>query len=112
MLHRYPKNARPFYTMPCKDYPNYTLSYDFFMRGEEITSGAQRVHDADMLEANIKALGIPVGPLQDYINCFKYGAFPHGGCALGLERIVFLYFNLGNIRNSSLFPRDPVRLTP
>jgi len=49
--------------MPCKDDPNYTLSYDFFMRGEEITSGAQRVHDADMLEANIKALGIPVGPL-------------------------------------------------
>ena len=40
MLHRYPKNARPFYTMPCHDDPNYTLSYDFFMRGEEIVSGA------------------------------------------------------------------------
>lgn len=40
MLYNYPKNARPFYTMPCKDDPNYTLSYDFFMRGEEITSGA------------------------------------------------------------------------
>ena len=40
MLHRYPKSARPFYTMLCKDDPNYTLSYDFFMRGEEITSGA------------------------------------------------------------------------
>ena len=40
MLHRYPKNVRPFYTMVCKDDPNYTNSYDFFMRGEEITSGA------------------------------------------------------------------------
>jgi aspartyl-tRNA synthetase len=40
ILHRYPKNARPFYTMLAKDDPNYTLSYDFFMRGEEITSGA------------------------------------------------------------------------
>lgn len=40
ILHRYPKKARPFYTMPCHDDPNYTLSYDFFMRGEEIVSGA------------------------------------------------------------------------
>lgn len=39
-LHRYPANARPFYTMPCKDDPRFTNSYDFFMRGEEITSGA------------------------------------------------------------------------
>lgn len=49
MLHRYPKEARPFYTMPCKDNPNFTCSYDFFMRGEEITSGAQRIHDPIIL---------------------------------------------------------------
>lgn len=40
VLHRYPKNARPFYTMPAHDDPNYTCSYDIFMRGEEIISGA------------------------------------------------------------------------
>lgn len=40
MLHRYPLAVRPFYTMPCKDDPRYSNSYDFFMRGEEITSGA------------------------------------------------------------------------
>ena len=39
-LHRYPKTARPFYTMPCPDNTDFTCSYDFFMRGEEITSGA------------------------------------------------------------------------
>lgn len=39
-LHRYPTPARPFYTMPCPDNKNFTCSYDFFMRGEEITSGA------------------------------------------------------------------------
>ena len=120
MLHRYPKNARPFYTMPCHDDPNYTLSYDFFMRGEEIVSGAQRIHDAAMLERNILEKGININTLKDYVNAFKYfynlkkrfGAFPHGGCAFGLERVVFLYFNLKNIRNSTLFPRDPVRLFP
>jgi len=40
MLHQYPKAARPFYTMLSPEDDNYTLSYDFFMRGEEITSGA------------------------------------------------------------------------
>lgn len=49
ILHRYPKNARPFYTMPAHDDPNYTCSYDIFMRGEEIISGAQRIHDPEFL---------------------------------------------------------------
>lgn len=40
MLYGYPANARPFYTMLDPNDPNYTNSYDFFMRGEEITSGA------------------------------------------------------------------------
>ncbi|CAD8063457.1 unnamed protein product [Paramecium primaurelia] len=112
ILHRYPKKARPFYTMPCHDDPNYTLSYDFFMRGEEIVSGAQRVHDPELLIKQIKEKGIAVEPLKDYIDSFRYGAFPHGGCAFGLERVAFLYFNLKNIRNACMFPRDPVRLFP
>ncbi|CAD8083383.1 unnamed protein product [Paramecium sonneborni] len=112
ILHRYPKKARPFYTMPCHDDPNYTLSYDFFMRGEEIVSGAQRVHDPELLIKQIKEKGIAVEPLMDYINSFRYGAYPHGGCAFGLERVAFLYFNLKNIRNACMFPRDPVRLFP
>lgn len=48
-LHRYPLAVRPFYTMPCADDANYSNSYDVFIRGEEIISGAQRVHDADLL---------------------------------------------------------------
>jgi aspartyl-tRNA synthetase len=112
MLHRYPKSARPFYTMPCKDDDKYTNSYDFFMRGEEITSGAQRVHDPEMLAKNAKEKGIKVETIKDYIDSFRYGAFPHGGCGVGLERVVLLYCALGNIRKSCLFPRDPKRITP
>ena len=41
MLHRYPSAIRPFYTMPCKDDPRYSCSFDIFIRGEEIISGAQ-----------------------------------------------------------------------
>jgi len=60
MLYGYPTNARPFYTMLDPKDPNYTNSYDFFMRGEEITSGAQRVHDPVMLAERAKSKGIPV----------------------------------------------------
>jgi len=112
MLHRYPIKARPFYTMLCKDDPNYTNSYDFFMRGEEITSGAQRIHDPAFLTQRAKECGIIVETIQDYIDSFKFGAPPHGGCGIGLERVVMLYCALGNIRKSSLFPRDPKRITP
>jgi len=55
MLYHYPTNARPFYTMLDPHDPNYTNSYDFFMRGEEITSGAQRIHDPVMLEERCKS---------------------------------------------------------
>eukprot|EP01017_Pseudomicrothorax_dubius_P039689 TRINITY_DN6117_c0_g1_i2.p1 TRINITY_DN6117_c0_g1~~TRINITY_DN6117_c0_g1_i2.p1 ORF type:complete len:586 (-),score=242.56 TRINITY_DN6117_c0_g1_i2:368-2125(-) len=112
MLHRYPANARPFYTMLCKDDPNYTNSYDFFMRGEEITSGAQRVHEPNLLAKRAEEFGIPVATIKDYIDSFKFGAYPHGGCGIGLERVVMLYCDLGNIRKSSHFPRDPKRLAP
>jgi aspartyl-tRNA synthetase len=40
---------RPFYTMPCPDDANYSNSFDVFIRGEEIISGAQRVHDPELL---------------------------------------------------------------
>jgi aspartyl-tRNA synthetase len=50
ILHRFPLAVRPFYTMPAPDAPTeYSNSFDVFIRGEEIISGAQRVHDADLL---------------------------------------------------------------
>lgn len=112
MLHRYPIEARPFYTAVCEDDPRYTCSYDFFMRGEEILSGAQRIHDPVVLKERAIAKGIEPETIKDYIDCFKYGAYPHGGGGIGLERVVMLFCGLKNIRNASLFPRDPKRITP
>ena len=112
IVHRYPSTVRPFYTMLCADDPNFTCSYDVFMRGEEIISGAQRLHDAALLEERIRGKGVEVKSVQDYVNSFKYGAYPHGGCGVGLERVVMLYLGLKNIRRVSMFPRDPKRLTP
>jgi len=112
MLCRYPSAARPFYTMPCSDDPRYSCSFDVFVRGEEIISGAQRVHDPELLVAQAEARGIDVRTIAAYIDSFRYGAPPHGGFVVGLERVVMLFCGLGNIRKTSLFPRDPRRLAP
>lgn len=112
ILHRYPEGARPFYTMIAKDDKRYTNSYDVFMRGQEIISGGQRIHEPTLLAERAKHKGIKVDTIKDYIDSFKYGAYPHGGLGIGLERVVMLYCALGNIRRTSMFPRDPRRITP
>jgi aspartyl-tRNA synthetase len=75
-------------------------------------SGAQRIHDPVYLEERAREHGVEISTIQPYIDSFKYGAPPHAGGGIGLERVVMLYLNLGNIRKSSLFPRDPKRLEP
>ena len=112
MLDKFPLAIRPFYTMPDPVDPRYSNSYDFFMRGQEILSGAQRIHDADMLDARAKHHGIDPKTIQPYLDAFKYGTSPHGGGGIGMERVIMLFLNLPNIRLSSLFPRDPHRLEP
>ncbi|WZY86125.1 hypothetical protein YC2023_032509 [Brassica napus] len=87
ILHRYPSAVRPFYTMPCADDPNYSNSFDVFIRGEEIISGAQRVHDPELLTEQAKRFGIDVETIKMYIDSFRYGAPPHGGFGVGLERV-------------------------
>lgn len=121
VLDKFPLAIRPFYTMP-SDYnpkdPNsgYSNSYDFFMRGQEIMSGAQRIHQAEFLEKRMREHVTPVDPnspgLKDYVNAFRYGCREHAGGGIGLERIVMLWLGLPNIRLATAFPRDPGRLAP
>lgn len=111
-IDKFPASVRPFYTMPCANNPNYSNSYDFFMRGEEILSGAQRIHDYDMLLESAQKRAVEIPTVQSYLDAFKYGVPPHAGGGIGLERVVMFYLGLGNIRRASLFPRDPKRLSP
>lgn len=112
IVDKYPLAVRPFYTMPNKEDPRYTNSYDVFLRGEEITSGAQRIHDTVLLAKRAAECGIPPEGIAAYIKSFQYGAFPHGGAGVGLERVVMLFLGLNNIRKTSMFPRVPNRFTP
>ena len=114
MLTHFPSAIRPFYTMVDPNDGNYSNSYDLFMRGEEIVSGAQRIHDVELLKVRATAmLGEEgVASIKDYVDAFRFGAPPHGGAGIGLERVVMLFLGIENIRECSLFPRDPQRLTP
>ncbi|KAL3101995.1 hypothetical protein niasHS_003404 [Heterodera schachtii] len=112
VLDKYPLAVRPFYTMPDPNDTKYSNSYDMFMRGEEIISGAQRVHDSAMLTERAKLHGIDIEKIQSYIDAFRFGCPPHAGGGIGLERVTMLFLGLPNVRLASLFPRDPKRITP
>jgi aspartyl-tRNA synthetase len=86
------------------------------MRGQEIVSGAQRIHDATMLAERMRAMAPPLDPTSPgfvhYVDGFRMGCAPHGGGGFGLNRITMLWLGLGNIRQATLFPRDPQRKAP
>ncbi|KAI4224063.1 MAG: hypothetical protein L6R36_004945 [Xanthoria steineri] len=115
-IDKYPSAVRPFYTMPDPANPQVSNSYDFFMRGQEIMSGAQRIHDYKQLCERMRANDPPLDPLSEgfrhYTDAFKYGCAPHGGGGLGLNRILQFYLGLPDIRFATMFPRDPGRLAP
>eukprot|EP01063_Lacrimia_lanifica_P024355 TRINITY_DN3227_c0_g2_i1.p1 TRINITY_DN3227_c0_g2~~TRINITY_DN3227_c0_g2_i1.p1 ORF type:complete len:571 (+),score=218.48 TRINITY_DN3227_c0_g2_i1:53-1765(+) len=112
ILDWFPLSVRPFYTMPNPNDARFSNSYDMFMRGEEISSGAQRIHDPELLMKRCKEMEVDAAPLQDYMNSFKLGAWPHGGFGVGLDRVVMLFLGMHNVRSCSLFPRTPIRNTP
>lgn len=112
ILDKFPLVVRPFYTMPDPSNDKWSNSYDMFMRGEEILSGAQRIHDPDFLSKQATKHAIDLQQIKGYIDSFRYGAPPHAGGGIGMERVTMLYLGLDNIRKTSLFPRDPKRLTP
>ncbi|KAI1461816.1 aspartyl-tRNA synthetase [Annulohypoxylon moriforme] len=109
ILDKFPANARPFYTHKAED-PKWSNSFDIFLRGQEICTGGQRIHNAKELRASMAESKISEQGMEEYLSAFDLGAPPHGGAGLGLERIVMLLLELDDVRNASLFPRDPKSL--
>lgn len=112
ILDKFPRSARPFYTMPDPNDDRYTNSFDIFVRGQEIVSGGQRIHESKMLEENMMNVGIDPADMDEYMEGFRWGVPPHAGAGIGLERIVMLILKLGNIRLASMFFRDPKSFPP
>ena len=108
----YPSKKRPFYTMDDPLDPEYTLSFDLLFRGLEITSGGQRIHDYKEQVAKMEKLGMNPELFETYLMLHKYGAPPHGGLGIGLERLTMHLLGAKNVRETTMFPRDINRVTP
>jgi len=107
---RWPRALKPFYVQPYDE--TYSRGFDLQYGELEITSGAQRVHSPDVLIENIKSKGLNPESFKFYVDSFRYGMPPHGGWAIGLERLTMVFLGLQNIREAALFPRDRTRVVP
>lgn len=108
---KFPLSSRPFYTHPAHD-GVHAAGFDLLLRGLEVTTGGQRLHRRADLEAALNARGIASAPFQSHLKMFDLGMPPHGGLAIGLERLTCQVLGLKNIREAALYPRDLNRLEP
>ncbi|MBE2221291.1 MAG: aspartate--tRNA(Asn) ligase [Anaerolineae bacterium] len=108
----YPMVKRPFYTYVDPQNPTYSNSFDLLFRGTELITGGQRLHLYEDYLAALAAAQLPTAPFETYLEAFKYGMPPHGGFAIGLERLLMQLLALPNVRLATLFPRDMNRVSP
>jgi nondiscriminating aspartyl-tRNA synthetase len=106
----FPLVARPFYTHPRTE--TSAAGFDLLFGGLEITTGGQRLHRREDLERSLISRGISPASFESHLRMFELGMPPHGGLAIGLERLTAQVLGLPNIREATLYPRDRYRLTP
>ncbi|MEM4460958.1 MAG: aspartate--tRNA(Asn) ligase [Nanopusillaceae archaeon] len=112
ILKDWPEELKPFYAMPYEENPKIVKAFDLIYEGLEISSGAQRIHLPDLLEKRIKEKGLNPENFKYYIDCFKYGAPPHSGWSIGLERLTMKICGKSNIQEVTMFPRTRTRIQP
>ncbi|MFH1801654.1 MAG: aspartate--tRNA(Asn) ligase [archaeon] len=113
-VYDWPLSGKPFYIMPKNEDEKAKLSegFDAIYKGMEISSGGQRIHISDLLVKRLKIKGLNIKNFKSYIDSFRFGAPPHAGWSIGLERLTALIVGEKNIREACMFPRDRDRLTP
>jgi len=113
-VHSWPVSLKPFYIIPKDGKIDSKLSegFDAIYKGLEISSGGQRIHIPELLEKMLKKKGLNPKNFKSYIDSFRFGAPPHAGWSIGLERLTQLITDQTNIREAVLFPRDRDRLVP
>ena len=107
---RFPTKKRAFYTYESPDEAPFSRGFDLLFRGLEINSGAQRIHDFDTLIATMQKRGLNADNFAFYLQAFKYGMPPHGGCSTGLERFTAALLGVRNIKEATSVPRDINRI--
>ncbi len=108
----WPTAIKPYYAMPYENEPEICKAFDLMHPKMELSSGAQRIHQHDLLIEQIRQKGLSPESFEFYLKPFRYGMPPHAGWGLGMERLIMTMLELPNIREAVLFPRDRHRLTP
>ena len=108
----WPSVQKAFYAMPHEDNPDVVHAFDLLYNGIELSSGTQRVHKPDLLRQQLMKKGLDPEDFTHYIESFSYGAPPHAGWSIGLERLTMSVTGMSNIRECCMFPRDRDRLVP
>ena len=113
-VHSWPTSIKPFYIMPKDEDPEaeYSEGFDALYGGTEISSGGQRIHLPELLIKRLKVKGLNPNDFKSYVDSFRYGAPPHAGWSIGLERITQVICKLDNVKEATMFPRDRDRITP
>jgi nondiscriminating aspartyl-tRNA synthetase len=106
----FPLSGRPFYTYRRTE--TTAAGFDLLFNGLEITTGGQRLHRRADLESALRSRGIEPLSFESHLRMFELGMPPHGGLAIGLERLTAQILGLHNVREATLYPRDRYRLTP
>ncbi|MDR2210536.1 MAG: aspartate--tRNA(Asn) ligase [Spirochaetaceae bacterium] len=109
-VNEFPRRYRPFYTFPSG--ANRTMSFDALFRGLEITTGGKRLHSYEAFVEALPRFGLKLENMQNYASLLQSGCPPHGGFAIGCERLTARILGLANVKEASLFPRDRRRVEP
>ena len=111
-LTEWPSEIKPFYVMPKDGDEKYSHAFDLMYNNLELSSGATRVHQHDLLVKQIEERGLNPEGFGTYLKALEYGMPPHAGWGVGAERLTMVMTGSENIRECALFPRDRHRLTP
>jgi asparaginyl-tRNA synthetase len=114
VIDRYPSSLKPFYMKRDPEDPSVTLNMDILAPEGygEIVGGSVREEGLDALSAQIEEKKVPAGPLDWYLDLRRYGAVPHAGFGLGIERVVAWVCGLHHVRETIPFPRLLGRFKP
>jgi asparaginyl-tRNA synthetase len=106
-VYHYPTAAKAFYMSPVPGRPEVCRSVDLLAPEGygEIIGGSERIHDAELLEARIREIGISPEAYHWYLDLRRYGSVPHAGFGLGIERTVAWICGLGHLREAIPYAR-------
>lgn len=111
-VNRFPSEVKPFYVMRVDSEPKWARSIDLMFKGMELSSGGQREHRYEKLVSQAKEKELDLESVKWFTEVFKYGVPSMGGFSLGIERFTMKLLDMENVREATLFPRDPERILP